>query len=113
MDDILFKISYALEIVSFAIMIYGSMWAILGFLKTEITRFKGKFAYPVLNVVRQHFGTYILLGLEFLIAADIIQTILKPTVEELIELGGIVLIRILLSYFLAKEIESLKKGEVK
>jgi uncharacterized membrane protein len=50
-----------------------------------------------------------LFALEFLIAADIIQTILKPTSQDLIELGGVVLIRVVLSYFLNKEIEALKK----
>jgi uncharacterized membrane protein len=49
--------------------------------------------------------------LQFLIAADIIETILKPELDELIELGGIVAIRILLSYFLTKEINELKESE--
>ena len=42
----------------------------------------------------------LLLGLDFLIAADIIHTILEHTLEDLAQLGGIVVIRIAPSYFL-------------
>lgn len=111
MEDIFYQISQAVEIVSFAIMIYGALLAVILFLKNEFGRFNGKYNLEAVNKIRSDFGYYILLGLEFLIAADIIQTILKPTSQELLELGGIVVIRILLSYFLNREINEL--GNVK
>jgi uncharacterized membrane protein len=111
MDDFFYMIAQALEAVSFTIMIYGALLAILMFIKSEFTRFSGKFTLNGLSKVRIDFGYYILLGLQFLIAADIIETILKPELDELIELGGIVAIRILLSYFLTKEINELKESE--
>jgi uncharacterized membrane protein len=47
----------------------------------------------------------ILLGLEFLVAADIIGTVLvSPTMENVLILGMIVLIRTFLSYSLEIEI---------
>jgi uncharacterized membrane protein len=111
LNGYIFDIAYYIELVSFGIMIYGSLLAILHFLKCEVKRLSKKFDITQIDVIRHDFAYYILLGLEFLIAADIIQTILKPTNEELIELGGIVIIRILLSYFLNKEMETLKKLE--
>ena len=45
-----------------------------------------------------------MLGLEFLIAADIIRTIVKPSLEELAILGSIVVIRTVINYFLGKEL---------
>lgn len=105
----IFSIAYVIELISFAIMIYGSLLAVLHFLKSELKRFTKSYNITFLDIIRHDFGYYILLGLEFLIAADIILTILKPTNEELIELGGIVVIRILLSYFLGKEIKELKE----
>ena len=54
--------------------------------------------------LRHHLGGYILLGLEFLIAADIIKTVMDPTLDQLAVLGGVVAIRTVLSYFLNKEI---------
>ena len=111
MEDIFYEISKAVEIASFAIMLYGALLAVILFVKNEFSRLSGKFWLDALNSIRLDFGYYILLGLEFLIAADIIETILKPTNEELIQLGGIVAIRILLSYFLTKEINELKIRE--
>ncbi len=108
MQEIFYYIAKSVEAVSFAIMIYGGLIAILLFLKNEFGRFSGKYRLDALNKIRMDFGYYILLGLEFLIAADIIETILKPTSEELIELGGIVAIRIAMSYFLTKEINEMK-----
>jgi uncharacterized membrane protein len=112
MEDLkiyIFNIAYVIELISFAIMIYGSIFAILHLLGSELKRVTKKFNITTIDIIRHDFGYYILLGLEFLIAADIIQTILKPTSEELIELGGIVVIRILLSFFLNKEIKELKE----
>jgi uncharacterized membrane protein len=51
-------------------------------------------------------GRSILLGLEFLVAADIINTVaIDPTMESLAVLAGIVLIRTFLSVALEVEIE--------
>ena len=55
--------------------------------------------------IRQDLGYYLLLGMEFLVAADIIHTILNPSLEELAILGSIVAIRVVLSFFLQKELE--------
>lgn len=111
MEDIFYHISTAVEVVSFVIMIYGGLIALFLFIKNELCRFNGKFKQSALNYIRIDFGNYILLGLEFLIAADIIETILKPTNEDLIQLGGIVAIRIVLSFFLGREITDIKRNE--
>ena len=68
--------------------------------------FLGKNKRPVpLEKIRIDLGRYLLLGLEFLIAADIIRTIAKPSLEEVTVLVAIVAIRTVISYFLNKEIE--------
>lgn len=54
---------------------------------------------------RSNLGRSILLGLEFLVAADIINTVaVEPSVQSLIVLAGIVLIRTFLSFSLEVEI---------
>ena len=111
MNYFFYMIAQAVEAVSFSIMLYGALLAILMFIKNEFSRISGKFTLRGLGRIRIDFGYYILLGLQFLIAADIIETILKPEMEELIELGGIVIIRILLSYFLTIELKELKESE--
>ena len=55
---------------------------------------------------RQDLGRGILLGLEFLVAADIIRTVaVTPTLESVLVLGLIVVIRTFLSLALQMEVE--------
>src|SRR6201999_2468914 len=54
---------------------------------------------------RRRPGRAILLGLEFLVAADIIRTVaVTPTAQSVAVLGGIVLIRTFLSFSLQLEV---------
>jgi uncharacterized membrane protein len=53
----------------------------------------------------------LLIALDFLIAADLLETILEPTLEETAVLALIVVLRILLSWSLSKEIEISIKEE--
>jgi uncharacterized membrane protein len=55
---------------------------------------------------RTDLGRAILLGLEFLVAADIVHTVaIEPTLDSLAILAGIVLIRTFLSFSLEVELE--------
>lgn len=54
---------------------------------------------------RRMFGGWLLVALEFQLAADIVGTIISPTNEQLIRLGSIALIRTFLNYFLNKELD--------
>lgn len=56
--------------------------------------------------LRQAFGGTLLLGLEVLVAADLIRTVaVAPTLDNVLVLGLIVLIRTFLSFSLETEIE--------
>jgi len=60
---------------------------------------------PLYRPYRQSLGRSILLGLELLVAADIVRTVaVHPTLESVAILGGIVLIRTFLSFSLEAEI---------
>jgi uncharacterized membrane protein len=52
------------------------------------------------------FAIWILLALEFALAADIIRTAIAPTWDDIGMLGAIAAIRTVLNYFLAKDIET-------
>ena len=56
--------------------------------------------------LRHLLGYYLLLGLEFLIAADIIDTLMKPTPQDLLVLGVIIVIRTVISHSLNAELKS-------
>ena len=58
------------------------------------------------GMYRQDLGRAILLGLEFLVAGDIIRTVVvSPTLDNVVVLGLIVLIRTFLSMALQLEVE--------
>jgi uncharacterized membrane protein len=59
----------------------------------------------VYHRLRQDIGRGILLGLELLVAADIIRTVaISPSLESVAVLAGIVLVRTLLSFILEVEV---------
>lgn len=50
------------------------------------------------------FGRWLLLGLEFMLAADVVRTVISPTWEEIGRLGAIALIRTFLNFFLERDL---------
>jgi uncharacterized membrane protein len=55
--------------------------------------------------VRLQLARWMLLGLEFLLAADILRSTVSPTWNELGQLAAVVVIRTVLDYFLMRDIE--------
>jgi len=60
----------------------------------------------------RRFGMWLLLGLEFELAADIISSVVSPTWKDIGQLGAIAVIRTFLNYFLAKDLEQSESTEV-
>src|SRR5262245_64187669 len=58
------------------------------------------------KAIWRRYGMWLLLGLEFELAADIIGSVLSPTWQEVVKLGAIAVIRTFLNYFLEKDLES-------
>ena len=65
--------------------------------------------------VRLAFGRYLVLGLEFQLASDVLSTAIAPSFEEIGQLAAIAAIRTALNYFLGKEIgferEEVERGD--
>jgi len=61
------------------------------------------------NYIRLQFGDSVILGLEFMVGADIIGSLVAPDYYNLGMLAIIVIIRTILSYFLSKELKALNK----
>lgn len=54
----------------------------------------------------RRFAAWLLLGLEFELAADIISSVVSPTWVDIGQLGAIAVIRTFLNYFLERDIET-------
>jgi len=102
--SIIYYISGGISFIGIAIILWGVLLTSAGFLRIEFTRLSKKKICTGREVLRHRFGSYLLLGLEFLIAADIVTTIVHPTLDEILLLGGLVIIRTLIGHFLDREL---------
>lgn len=102
-DESVSDIVKAVEAVGVAIMVVGGVGAFAAAIPSALDPARRHGAYQLL---RRNLGRAILLGLELLIMADIVRTlIVSPTFESVVVLGVIVLIRIVLSFSLEVEID--------
>lgn len=93
--------SMALELIGILIILAGSLLSLGRF----ILKKQGK-NFRSFQIVREEMGRGILLGLEFLVAADIIATVIfDSSMEQILKLAIIILIRTFLSFALEIEIE--------
>ena len=104
-EQVVSEVVRGVEAVGAGIMVVGGLGAFVVFASSALQAGKTQGAYDAL---RRNLGRCILLGLEVLIVADIVRTIIvDPTLESVAVLGSIVVIRILLSFSLEVEIEGL------
>ena len=97
------QVARAVEVVGIVTLVVG---LVLAFSRAGRALVGGQGGEEAYRVVRTVFGRSILLGLEFLVAADIIRTVaVDPSLENVGVLGIIVLIRTFLSFSLEVEID--------
>lgn len=93
----------AIELIAVAIIIGAIFYSLFHYLYQSIFDPEEEGQYQKLKV---RLGKALLLGLEILVAADIIRTVaLEATLESVLVLGLLVLIRTFLSWALVVEIE--------
>jgi uncharacterized membrane protein len=96
--EVIETVGKAIDGVGVAVIAVGALISAAG----AIPRLKTGSAY---RAFREQLGRSILLGLEFLVAADIIRTVaVTPDARSVAVLGGIVLIRTFLSFSLQLEV---------
>lgn len=93
----------AIELTGVGVIAVGGLIVLVRYLVELASASGGRGAFGRL---RRRLGRAILLGLEFLVAADIIATVLiDPTLRAVASLGLVVLIRTFLSWSLEVELE--------
>ncbi len=111
MRNVLEGVAVVFEVVGVAILALGGLLvggrAVLGVFARR----------PVYGEVRRGLGRVLLLGLEVLVAADVVQTVaVDSTLESVAILGLLVIVRTVLSFALAAEIDGVvpwRRTEVK
>jgi uncharacterized membrane protein len=96
-------VAKAFEVLGATVLVLGLLLALTMSARVWRRTRRGRVAYQTL---RETFGGVLLLGLEILVAADLVRTVaVEPTLENVAILGLIVLIRTFLSFSLEIEIE--------
>lgn len=105
-DGVLHALTLGLEAAGVAVIVIGAVYAVLRSWKATRHINETDTEHRPYELFRRTLGRAILLGLEFLVAADIIGTVaVEATVENVLILAFIVLIRTFLSISLTVEIE--------
>lgn len=99
-NDVIETIGMAIDAAGVAVIVAGSAIALVGSAARLLLRETDTY-----RRLRQQLGQTILLGLELLVAGDIVRTVAaSPTLTSVAILGAIVLIRTFLSFSLEVEI---------
>jgi uncharacterized membrane protein len=102
LTDLVRRVAQGFDAIGATVLVLGLVWSIVLTIRMWHAA-GGRRAYQAL---RQMFGSVLLLGLEFFVAADLIRTVaVSPTLQNVAVLGLIVLIRTFLSFSLEVEIE--------
>jgi len=107
---VLENVALGVGIIGVVIVGWGVLMGTFFFLRDELISLASRGTKEVpLEKIRYDVGRHLLLGLEFLIAADIMRTIAQPSLEQVTVLAIIVAIRTVLSFFLTRDIERVNK----
>jgi uncharacterized membrane protein len=103
-SSLLEHIAYGIDIIGVLIILYGFVVSLWGFFVSETERLKGGNGILGCMRVRRELGVYILTGIEFMIASDIVHTVLSRELESLYFVAALVVIRTAISFFLGREL---------
>ena len=104
--EYLHHISFGIGILGVLVIVFGVTGGLIRFVRAEFASARGADVEDDRQQLRHTLGYYLLFGLEFLIAADIVDTLMKPSVQDLAVLGAIVLIRAVISFSLNAELKT-------
>ncbi|MGW7312522.1 DUF1622 domain-containing protein [Streptomyces sp. NPDC054854] len=92
---------HLIEAAGALIIFAGAVWAFVRFTTSGLRRRSpiGEF-----NKIRLSLGRFLVLGLEFQLAGDVLRTAVAPSFTEIGQLAAIAAIRTVLNFFLTREI---------
>jgi len=110
-EHLIENVRTVIEWAALGIEMLGALIIVAGVLRVAITRGTVRFLMKLdepgaYESYKHQIGRSLLLGLEFLVAGDVVRTVaLEPTLDNVAVLGLLVLVRTFLSWSLTVEIE--------
>lgn len=111
-EEVVQYVAWAISAFGLIIIIAASIVAFTRLARVYVDRRVDE-PHRRLDIVRnrEKYTGRIIFGLDFLIASDIIISVIVPTVEDLLRLAGIVVIRAVLTLIISKETQELERQE--
>lgn len=101
-------VAVAVEAAAVLVVALAVIESVLGFLRAFFAR--GGATDQVKDEVRLRLARWLMLALEFALAADILRTAIAPGWDEIGKLAAIAALRTVLNYFLQREMEQARRG---
>lgn len=109
LDILVEYVALSLEMISILIVAIGgleaaylSLWPML----------RGHVTHGIRRAAWLSLARWLLLGLEFLLAADIVRSAISPDWKAIGQLAAIAVIRTFLNYFLERDLETANRKEI-
>ncbi|MEW1612753.1 MULTISPECIES: DUF1622 domain-containing protein [unclassified Streptomyces] len=99
--DVIGWLAHVIEAGGALIIFAGAVWAFVRFAGTAL---RGHSLITEFNRIRLSLGRFLVLGLEFQLAGDVLRTAVAPSFSEIGQLAAIAAIRTVLNFFLTREI---------
>ena len=103
-------VALAIEALALLIIAYGSVEAFVAAARLLASR--GPITGDERHAVWMRYARWLVAGLTFQLAADIVDTAIAPTWDEIGRLGAIAAIRTFLNYFLERDMDDLRQREL-
>ena len=104
LEAVIEMIALGVDVVASLVMVWAFVLGVVGFVRAS-------FSTPVSarifkqQVVRCDLGIKLVFALELLIISDLLETVVSRSVDDLIFLGALVVIRTTVAFFLNREIQ--------
>jgi len=100
-------VALGVETVAVVLIAFGSLQAFFAILAALVRPRPSHWG----REIWANFGAWLLGGLQFALAADIVRSTISPTWEQIGELAAIAAIRTFLSYFLERDLAELRRHD--
>jgi uncharacterized membrane protein len=104
-NEVLEWLAVVVDLTGALIMIWAFVSAIVGLINGSLRADNARGRIHNMQVVRCGLGVKLVLALELMIISDLLVTIVSRSIDDLILVGGLVVIRTAIGYFLNKEIQ--------
>ena len=104
------RIALGVELTAALVIAYGAAEAIVSLFLPRPKNPQDKLFHKRREIFLR-FGVWLILGLEFELAADIVRSAISPSWSDIGQLGAIAAIRTVLNFFLERDVKEFSEAE--